>query len=295
MAATRVLRPPVITDGLVRVATPHSVRVLLLVMVVVAGSGLGAAVMVSSEHGATVALGSLLLLLVVAHVVGAAVLFLRPRRGRLEIDAVSPSGDRMWLPGMPVLGLFGVAGPLLVVALGVALLTHLVAGEHTGSRLLASAPVALVLIALAGPALVAAVRGHSVPPRIGLGPDDVVRRSGRTEESVAWSDVVAVGLVTAPAPPELVSARVPPARTTVGRPSLGERAVGGPPSYGHALSIPTNLHGSDPSLVAELLAFYWRHPQHRDELGTPAAVDRIERGDFLDPRPRVDGSRVRRA
>lgn len=294
MAATRVLRPPVITDGLVRVATPHSVRVLLLVVLVAVGCGLGGVALVSSEHDATVGLGYLLLVLVLAHLVGAAVLFLRPRRGRLEIDG-APSGEHLWLPGVPVLGLFGVGGPLLVVALGVALVADLATGDRTGSRLLVSAPVALALFALGGPALVAALRGHSVPPRVGVGPEGVVRRSGRTEESVPWSDVVAVRLVTDPAPRVLVSARVPPARTTVGRPSLGERAVGGPRSYGHALSIPTNLHGSDPSLVAELLAFYWRHPQHRDELGTPAAVDRLERGDFLDPRPRVDGSRVRRA
>jgi hypothetical protein len=199
------------------------------------------------------------------------VLLLRPRAGRIEVETVD---GRLWLPPVrsvrPVMLLALVAA----AAMGPAVLLGLVVDD--GLRLPALASVgALVVSAGTVPVLVAALRGRWVLPRVGLGPQDVVRESGRGVQTVRWHDVVAVDLVHDPAPRVLITSRTAVPTRDRSRPSLGERPVGGPRTRADQLAIPVRLHASDPALVVALLRHHLHHPADRSDLGTQRAEDRL--------------------
>lgn len=269
-----VLRPHVATRPYVRSTTA---------LTAARGLGLGAAavlflatgVLLATQAGGWSAVFGVLLLLLVLLGVGLTVgMLAHPRRGRLEVGTAE---GRLWLPALRWWQPVVVASVLLVLALLAVPVLRLLDG--VGAPGWTSVGAVLAAVALF-PVLAATLRGQSVAPRLGLGPDGVLRESGRTAQVVRWDDVDSVDLVADPAPRVLVHARCAVPTRYRSRPTAGERPVGGPPTRPDQLPIATNLHGSDPRLVELLLRHYLRHPAHRQELGTPAAVDRILRGDL---------------
>jgi hypothetical protein len=247
-----------------------------VIVVAVAGFGLGAWAFADGGGIAGVGLGAAILLLLVVGLGVLSTVLAHPRRRRLEIVTAE---DRLWLPSVRPLRALTLAGLVICIALGVVVLLGFAVERSFTGPVVASAG-AIVLAAACVPVLVAYVRGVAVLPKIGLGPENLVRVSGRTVQMVRWDDVVSAVLVPDPAPRVLVLARRPVPTTSRSRPSPGERPVGGPATGPDQLPIATNLHGSDPRLVELLLRHYLRHPAHRHELGTPAAEERILRGDL---------------
>lgn len=271
----RVLRPSVETGPAVSSAAalrPGFV-VLAIVMLAIAVPVIGLFVTDGGFTGP--ALGTTLGLLVL---VGSALfvgLLVLPRRGRLE---VATDEGRLWLPAARPVGPLALIAMVLAVLLGVVVVIGFVVdGGFRASNL---ASVGAVLVAgLTLPTLIGAVRGALVAPRVGLGPDDIVRESGRSVVSAPWKDVLKVELVTDPAPRVLITS-VAPIRTERRSPvPVGELPVGGPRTGAQQLAIPTNMHASDARLVELVIRHYAK--RDRAELGTPAAEDRIARGDLF--------------
>ncbi|WP_203668472.1 hypothetical protein [Cellulomonas pakistanensis] len=168
---------------------------------------------------------------------------------------------------------------VLAVLLGlVVVIGFVVDGGFRASNL---ASVGAVLVAaLMVPTLIGAVRGALVAPRVGLGRDDIVRESGRSVVSAQWKDVLKVELVTDPAPRVLITSAAPIRSERRSPVPAGELPVGGPRTGAQQLAIPTNMHASDARLVELLIRHYAKRERDRAELGTPAAEDRIARGDL---------------
>lgn len=250
--------------------------IVLVVVVAVAGSGLGALAFADGGGTTGTGLGAAVALLLVVGLGALGTVLAYPRRGRLE---VATEEGRLWLPSVRPFRFLTLLGLTICIALGVVVVVGLLVERDVTGPVVASLG-AVVLAVACVPVLVAHVRGVAVLPTVGLGPDDVVRMSGRGVQVVRWEDVDSADAVTDPAPRVLVVARRPVPTTFGSRPTPGERPVGGPPTRPDQLPIATNLHGSDPRLVELLLRHYLRHPAHRAELGTSAAEARIRRGDL---------------
>jgi hypothetical protein len=250
--------------------------IVLVIIVAVAGVALGAWALADGGGITGTALGAAIALLLLVGLAALGTLLAYPRKGRLEV--VTDDG-RLWLPSARPFRLLTLVGLTICIALGVVVLIGLVVERSLAGPVIASVgAVALAVVCV--PVLAAHVRGAVVLPKVGLGPDDVVRLSGRAVQVVRWEDVDSADAVTDPAPRVLVVARRPVPTSFSSRSTPGERPVGGPPTRPDQLPIATNLHGSDPRLVEMLLRHYLRHPTHRVELGTPAAEDRVRRGDL---------------
>lgn len=250
--------------------------IVLVIVVAIAGFGLGALAFADGGGITGTGLGAAIALLLVVGLAALGTLLAYPRKGRLEV--VTEDG-RLWLPSVRPFRFLTLLGLTICIALGVVVVIGFVVERSVAGPVVASIG-AVVLAVACVPVLVAHVRGVAVLPKVGLGPDDVVRRSGRAVQVVRWEDVDSARVVTDPAPRVLVVARRPVPTTYSSRPTPGERPVGGPATRPDQLPIATNLHGSDPRLVELLLRHYLRHPEHRHELGTSAAEDRIRRGDL---------------
>lgn len=272
----RVLRPDVPVGRGASVPVGRLLGTLVLCLLLGAVVVLVAGLLISEGGFTGVALGVVLGSLALTGMGFLAMLLAHPRKGRL--DVVTDEG-RLWLPAARPIRPLSWAGLGLSVALGAVVVVGVVIdGEFRASNLASFGAIVVAVAAL--PALIATMRGTSAPPRVGLGPDDVIRESGRGYQVIAWTDVVGVDLVADPGPRVLVTARVAVPTRYRSRPSVGERPATGPRTRPDQLPIPTNLHGSDPRLVELLLRHYLRHPAHRIELGTPAAEERIARGDL---------------
>lgn len=250
--------------------------IVLVIVVAVAGSALGALAFADGGGITGTALGAAIGLLLVVGLAALGTLLWYPRTGRLEV--VTEDG-RLWLPSVRPFRVLTLLGLMMCIAAGAVVVIGFVVERSLAGPVVASIG-AVVLAVACVPVLVAHVRGVAVLPKVGLGPDDVVRRSGRTVQVVRWEDVDSVDAVTDPAPRVLVVARRPVSTTSRSRPSPPGRPVGGPTVGPDQLAIATNLHGSDPRPVEMLLRHYLRSPAHRAELGTAAAEDRVRRGDL---------------
>lgn len=250
------------------------VALLVLVLALVAG---GIVVLIGSGGFTGLVVGGTAAVLVGSGATFVGVLLLRPRAGRIEVETAE---GRLWLPPVRPVGLLTLLALAAVAAMGPAVLLGLVVDD--GLRLPALASVgALVLSAGIVPVLVAALRGAWVLPRVGLGPEGVLRASGKGVQCVPWQEVVAIDLVHDPAPRVLITSREVVPTRYLSRPSAGDRPAAGPRTRPDQLPIPVRLHGSDPELVARLLRHYARHPADRHELGTGAAEDRLAQGRLI--------------
>jgi hypothetical protein len=243
--------------------------IVLVIVVAVAGFGLGALAFTDGGGITGIGLGAGIVLLLVVGLAALATLLAYPRKGRLEV--VTEEG-RLWLPSVRPFRVLTLLGLAVCIALGVVVVIGFLVERSFAGPVVASIG-AVVLAVACVPVLVAHVRGVAVLPRVGLGPDDIVRMSGRAVQVVRWEDVDSAQTVTDPAPRVLLVAGRPVPTTMRSRP-------GGPTTRPDQLPIATNLHGSDPRLIELLLRHYLGHPAHRAELGTTAAEDRIRRGDL---------------
>lgn len=250
--------------------------IVLVIVVAIAGFGLGALAFADGGGITGIGLGAAIMLLLVVGLAALGTLLAYPRKGRLEV--LTEEG-RLWLPPVRPFRILTLLGLAVCIALGVVVVIGFLVERSFAGPVVASIG-AVVLAVACVPVLVAHMRGVAVLPRVGLGPDDIVRMSGRAVQVVRWEDVDSAQTVTDPAPRVLVVAGRPVPTTTRSRPTPGERPVGGPTTRPDQLPIATNLHGSDPRLIELLLRHYLGHPAHRAELGTTAAEDRVRRGDL---------------
>jgi hypothetical protein len=211
----------------------------------------------------------------------------RPRDGRVEVVT---EGGRLWLPVARPVSSGLVVAAALVIALGAVVVVGVlvdgwespVLADRGGRRGLAVGFLFLATVVAAAvcvPVLVGLVRGSRGPRRTGFGPDGVVRDRGSRipGQLVPWDDVAW------PVPTRR------PRRVRVERLSVLLRlsALDVPDGDGpepERLDVLTPVHASDPRLVALLVLHYRDHPEHRHELGTAAAEQRIRDG-RLEPLP----------
>lgn len=274
MRSRRVLRPDVrVADPVRSTAALTPGRAFVIGLPVVLVILCAVAMLVQRNLTLTLLAGTGLLLLLSG--LGLLVSSLaHPRRGRVEVAT-----ERLWLPPVRQWHPLVVASLTLIIVFGAvtavgAALDRDFAGPHV-----ASVGAIVLSVACVRP-LVANLTGRAVPPRVGLGRSELIRESGRGFQVVSWDDITAIDLVTDPAPRVLVTARTKVPTRYRSQPSAGERGGVGPRTEPNQIAIPTIQHGSDPRLVELLLRHYLRHPRHRAELGTPAAEERIARGDL---------------
>ncbi len=201
---------------------------------------------------------------------------LAERRGRLR--ARSGAGGTELPSSAAMLGCLlglGVGGVLFAVSF----LAAGLAGERGGA---VSAVVMLVaVVVLAAPIGVGLARGRFCRGGMLLTPDAVRQSSYNAGSAIAWDDLREVELVADPGRRLVLRAGAADGVRRSGGPrSLAEQQVGGPTVGAHEVSAPLAFLGSDGSLVAAVIDFYRRTPAARSELGTAAALARMERRDF---------------
>ncbi|GIG36450.1 hypothetical protein Cpa01nite_18310 [Cellulomonas pakistanensis] len=237
---------------------------------------LGAAALVADGGLVGIGLGVAIALLLLLGLATVGTFLFQPRRDRLEV--VTEEG-RLWLPAARPLGVLNLAGLVVCVTLGLVVVAgYAVTREFEGP--VAASVGAVVLAVVCVRVLVATLRGDSVLPAVGLGPDDVVRRSGRSRQVLRWEDIAEVTLETDAGPRVVLRGRRPVTTRLTSQPTLGERPVAGSSTRTDQISIGANLHGSDPRLIARLIRHYQRHPADRIELGTSRAEIRLKEGDL---------------
>lgn len=166
-----------------------------------------------------------------------------------------------------------------VVLFAVSFLAAGLAGERSGA---VSAGVMLVaVVVLAVPIGAGLAGGRFQRGGMLLTPDAVRQSSYIASSAIAWGDLREVELVADPGRRLVLRADAADGVRRDGLPrSMAERQVGGPTVGAHEVSVPLAFMGSDGSLVAAAIDFYRRTPAVRGELGTAAALARMERRDF---------------
>jgi hypothetical protein len=213
-------------------------------------------------------------------------LLARPVRYRRRIEVVTEDG-RLWLPVARPVRAGVVAALTLLVGLGAVAVVGVAVdgwdapvlqavgrGRRPGPAILV--PVLGLAGGLAVPVLVGVLRGTRGPRRTGFGPHDVIREGGSRIPAlqVPWHDVRVAAASHRPP-------RVRIGRLSAGRPGRSPERLGPEPEH---LDVLGAVHAADPAVVALLARHYRDHPEHREELGTPAAEERLRRGDLAPSR-----------
>ncbi|WP_250442562.1 hypothetical protein [Actinotalea sp. C106] len=245
----------------VRLRTGHLVRLISSVGTLVLLGGVGAVAMLLSGVPVVAAIGATLLTALTLGSMALWALFLRPRRGRLE---VLPGSGELRLPAVAGVRPIVVAWPWLGLVLAALLVLAGVVGIDMGPRI-AGPGAGLVLAVIIIGALSRRDTGSHALPYVALSPRGLVHQKSKRRILVPWDEIDTVRIETKPG----VLLRVRWA------PELGQDEF---------VSFPLGLHASDPRLVLALVEHYRRHPEHREELADRSAVSRIERGAFLDER-----------
>jgi hypothetical protein len=206
----------------------------------------GALVLLLGDGILTQLLGVIIALLLLTGLALIGAMFEWPRRGRLTVIQHEAA---LVVPPVPVLPGLGRAAVLLAVLFGVPSVISLATGEELATMFRFTA---LGVAALAVGPCVRIWSGRETFQSLRLDSDGLTLGA----QTVAWHDVLRVELLE--------------------RPAIVIRVL----AQGTVVKIPTSLFACDPALLCRLIKHLSSGRRARADLGTPAMLERLQRGDF---------------
>jgi hypothetical protein len=249
--------------------------VVLLGLFLLAG-GLG---MAQGGHGSQRGLGASLALFGLAGIVACPTVAPRRRRGQLTLQTLAVGGRQETGVAFPYSSAIVAASLAGLLLMGLAML---------GIAVAADPPLLIRVLGLVGAALVLVVaavvgRGAGRRWRVVLTPAAVVYAPGEVAVVVPWAAITEVTGLAATYFTGGAVARERFVRLAVRDPSAvqhrrrARRLLGG---RGDDLRLPVNALDVAPALLFGALRYYHRHPAARQELTSPAGLERVRRARF---------------